>query len=102
MRWLIIADPRELFQWTNSPSDAPLGKLSTNPWRRDQASAVLPPPDARAALSAYGAFRRSPSEVLSPPSIRICIAATAIITPAVTKSTTASIVLLGKVKTNAT
>lgn len=46
----------------------------------------------------YGAFRRSASEFLSPPSMRIWMAATVTITAAVTKCTTASVVLLGKVK----
>jgi hypothetical protein len=47
----------------------------------------------------YVALRRSASEFLKPPSMRICTAATAIITAAVTRCTTASVVLLGKLKT---
>jgi hypothetical protein len=48
------------------------------------------------ATLGYGVFRRSASELLRPPSMPICITATAIITAAVTRCTTASVVLFGK------
>lgn len=71
-----------------------LGASSERGWHRPTMS---PRPNRQSF--GYRVLRRSASEFLRPPSMPICTAVTATITAAVTRCTTASVVLFGKVKT---